>query len=227
MEKVGFIGACDKSDLIMYVARTLYYLEKNVLVIDATLQQKTKFLVPVINPTKSYITTYENIDFAVGFEDMKEISKYMGLEDENLQYDYVLIDIDDEKGLKGFGLEDKANNNYFVTTYDMYSLIKGVKLLSGLEESMKLTKILCNYNITAEDEEYLDYLTLDCKVLWNEMNIYMPRIFSDYHILEENQRVYKLRLKKLSTEYQEGIYFIVQNILKEKNITKIKKSIKE
>ena len=227
MEKVGFIGACDKSDLIMYVAKTLYYLEKNVLVIDATLQQKNKFLVPVINPTKSYITTYENIDFAVGFENIKEISKYMGLEDEKLQYDYVLIDIDDEKGIKGFELDNKENNNYFVTTYDMYSLIKGVKLLSSLQESMKLTKILCNYNITTDDEEYLDYLTLDCKVLWNEMNIYMPRIFNDYHILEENQRVHKLRLKKLSAEYQEGIYFIVQNILKEKNITKIKKSIKE
>lgn len=227
MEKVGFIGACDKLDLIMYVAKTLYYLEKNVLVIDSTLQQKSKYLVPVINPTKSYITTYENIDFAVGFENMEEISKYMGLEDENLQYDYVLIDIDDEKGLKGFELDNKGNNNYFVTTYDMYSLIKGVKLLSSLQESMKLTKILCNYNITTEDEEYLDYLTLDCKVLWNEMNIYMPRIFNDYHILEENQRVYKLRLKKLSAEYQEGIYFIVQNILKEKNITRIKKSVKE
>lgn len=227
MEKVGFIGACDKLDLIMYVAKTLYYLEKNVLVIDSTLQQKSKYLVPVINPTKSYITTYENIDFAVGFENMEEISKYMGLEDEKLQYDYVLIDIDDEKGLKGFELDNKENNNYFVTTYDMYSLIKGVKLLSSLQESMKLTKILCNYNITTEDEEYLDYLTLDCKVLWNEMNIYMPRIFNDYHILEENQRVYKLRLKKLSAEYQEGIYFIVQNILKEKNIAKIKKSVKE
>ena len=227
MEKVGFIGACDKTDLIMYVAKTLYYLERNVLVIDTTLQQKTKFLAPVINPTKSYITTYENIDFAVGFENMEEISKYMSVEDGNLQYDYVLIDIDDEKAIKSFELDDSGNSNYFVTTYDMYSLIKGVKLLSSLPETMKLTKVLCNYNITKEDEDYLDYLTLDCNVLWNEMNIYIPRIFNDYHVLEENQRVYKLRLKKLSLEYQEGIYYIVQNILKERNLTRIKKSIKE
>ena len=65
MKKIGFIGAYDKSDLIIYIAKTLEMLDYNVLVVDSTLLQKTKYIVPSINPTKSYITNFENIDFAI------------------------------------------------------------------------------------------------------------------------------------------------------------------
>ncbi len=34
MRKVGFIGACDKTDLIMYTAKALQYMDKKVLVVD-------------------------------------------------------------------------------------------------------------------------------------------------------------------------------------------------
>ena len=40
MEKVGFIGGSDKTDIIMYVAKVLQYMNKKVLVIDTTLTQK-------------------------------------------------------------------------------------------------------------------------------------------------------------------------------------------
>ena len=65
MKKIGFIGAYDKSDLIIYIAKVLEMLDYNVLVVDSTLVQKTKYIVPSINPTKSYITNFEKIDFAI------------------------------------------------------------------------------------------------------------------------------------------------------------------
>lgn len=37
MKKVGFIGAYDKTDLMMYIAKALTTLGKKVLVIDSTL----------------------------------------------------------------------------------------------------------------------------------------------------------------------------------------------
>ena len=36
--------------------------DKKVLILDNTITQKCKYVVPVINPTKSYITTYEDIE---------------------------------------------------------------------------------------------------------------------------------------------------------------------
>ena len=61
MKKIGFIGAYDKTDVILSIAKVLTMAGKQVLVMDNTITQKCKYVVPVINPTKSYITTYEEI----------------------------------------------------------------------------------------------------------------------------------------------------------------------
>ncbi len=42
MKKVGFIGAYDKTDLIVYIAKALTTLGKKVLVIDSTSIRKSK-----------------------------------------------------------------------------------------------------------------------------------------------------------------------------------------
>ena len=42
MKKIGFIGAYDKTDLVMYIAKSLTTLGKKVLVIDSTLIRKSK-----------------------------------------------------------------------------------------------------------------------------------------------------------------------------------------
>ena len=67
MKKVGFVGAFDKTDLIIYIAKILAVLKKKVLIVDTTLTQKAKYIVPALNPTMSYITEFEEIDIAVGF----------------------------------------------------------------------------------------------------------------------------------------------------------------
>ena len=56
MIKIGFVGAYDKTDIILYIAKIISLIGKKVLVIDSTINQKAKYVVPVINPTKSYIT---------------------------------------------------------------------------------------------------------------------------------------------------------------------------
>ena len=79
MKKIGFMGAYDKANFITYVAKILELLGNKVLVVDASSIQKIKYIIPTINPTKSYITSFENIDFAVGFDDWNEIEKYLGI----------------------------------------------------------------------------------------------------------------------------------------------------
>lgn len=81
MKKIGFIGAYDKTDLILYVAKTIAEMNKKVLVVDTTLLQKARYIVPCIAPSKCYITEYEKIDVAVGFKDLDEIKKYLGVDE--------------------------------------------------------------------------------------------------------------------------------------------------
>ena len=54
MKKVSFIGSYDKIDLIVYIAKVLVATGKKVIVIDSTILQKAKYIVPVIKPTKAY-----------------------------------------------------------------------------------------------------------------------------------------------------------------------------
>ena len=226
MKKVGFIGACDKTNLIVYVAKLLEIVGKRVIVVDTTKLQKMKYLVPSISPTKSYVTDFADVDFAVGFSSINDLTDYLEIEEENLPYDYMLIDIDHDKMVESFEIEN-TKTNYFVTSFDMYSLQRGVEILKNFMEPMNLSKILCAYNIDKEDEDYLNYLSMDTKIGWNELSIYMPVTGYDKQIIEENQRLYRIRMKKLSPQYLEGIIYIVQDIIQDLNINKIKKMIKE
>ena len=77
MRKIGFIGAYDKTDMIINIAKILTVLKNRVIVIDSTINQKAKYVVPVINPTVTYITEFEEIDIAVGFRNVEKI-RYQG-----------------------------------------------------------------------------------------------------------------------------------------------------
>ena len=62
MEKIGFIGGYDKTDIMMYTAKVLTELGNKVLILDTTQKQKTRYVVPAINPTISYITEFQSIN---------------------------------------------------------------------------------------------------------------------------------------------------------------------
>ena len=141
MEKIGFIGTFDKTDFLIYVSRILVEMGKKVLIIDSTVNQKAKYVVPVISPTMSYVTEYEGIDVAVGFSDYNGIKRYLGMpETAALTYDYIMIDMDKAESIESFGIYE-ANRNYFVTSADLFSLKKGLEVLSGIKLPIQLTKI--------------------------------------------------------------------------------------
>ena len=137
MKKIGFIGAFDKIDLIIYAARILTELKKRVLVVDTTILQKAKYIVPTINPTKIYVTDYEGIDVAVGFESLDLINRYLG--DVESSYDIILIDIDSSEMFDSFNLES-ADKLYFVTAFDNFSLRKGIEIIGNMRERLNMTK---------------------------------------------------------------------------------------
>ena len=226
MKKVGFIGTYDKTDLILNIAKILTTMKKKVIVVDSTLTQKAKYVVPVINPTVTYITNFEDIDVAIGFKNEIEIKSYLGIEEnEELPYDIMLIDVDDSLAIEEFDLV-KAPKNYFVTAFDLYSLKKGLEVLSNLKEPMSLTKILFTREILKEDDDYLDILSLGYKVMWNEYRIYFPIENGDWSVLAENQRVAKIKLKKLSTQYKDSLIYIVSEILNDTSENQIRRAVK-
>lgn len=226
MKKIGFIGAYDKTDLILYVAKILTVLKKRVLVIDSTMNQKARYVVPAINPTLKYVTDFEDIDIAVGFSSIEDVKNYLGIaEEQELEYDIVLVDTDNLKGFENFELRD-AKKNYFVTSFDNYSLKKGLEVLGGLQEVVSLTKVLFSKVMLKEEDDYLNFLSLGYKVVWNEYRIYFPIENGDLSVIYENQRVAKIKFKKLSIQYKDGLAYLAEEILGDVSESNVRKAIK-
>ena len=227
MKKIGFIGAYDKTDMILSVAKVLAMANKKVLVLDNTITQKCKYVVPVINPTKSYITTYEDIDVAVGFENIEKLRQYLSLEDnEKMEYDFFIVDTDSFEGLSTFGLQS-AEKIYFATSFDTYSMRKGIEILSQLGVPTHMTRIFFSKDMLKEEEDYFDYLALGSKAIWDEEKLYFPLENGDFPAIMENQRISKIKLKNLSNEYKENIQFLANDIEPQIGERTIKNIIKE
>lgn len=226
MKKVGFIGMYDKTDMILNIAKILTTMQKKVIIVDSTITQKAKYVVPVINPTIKYVTTFEDIDVAVGFNNENDIKEYTGIEkNEELPYDIMLLDIDNIEAIGNFKAVENAKN-YFVTAFDLYTLKRGLEILSELNVPMHLTKILFSKDILKEDDDYLNFLALGYKVMWNEYRIYFPIENGDWSVLAENQRVAKIKFKRLSAQYKDSLVYIVGEILNDTSENQIRKAVK-
>lgn len=226
MKKVGFIGAYDKTDLLLNISKILTLMGKKVILVDSTINQKAKYVVPVINPTIKYVTDFEDIDVAVGFSHPDEIKEYLGIaQKEELPYDIMLVDADAESCIENFELME-AEKNYFVTAFDMFSLKKGLEILSVLKQPISLTKILYSKDIIKEEDDYLNFLSLGYKVIWNDYRIYFPIENGDLSVLSENQRVAKIKFKRLSTQYKDSMVYIVEEILKDVSENQIRRTVK-
>ena len=226
MKRIGFIGAYDKIDLIIYVGKILATLGKRVLVIDATLNQKARYVVPVINPSKTYITEYEGIDIAVGFSNYEDINRYLGVaENVELEYDCIFVDTDNYKGLENYKLNESFKN-YFVTSFDAYSLKKGLEILSVLKTPLSLTKILFSKEMLKEEDDYLNFLSLGYKIIWSEYKIYFPIENGDLSVIYENKKKKKIRFKKLSVEFKDQLEYICEEILGDVSGATIRRTIK-
>ena len=224
MKTIGFIGAFDKADLLMYLAKIISVIGKKVLIIDATSMQKMKYIIPAINPTKSYISEYEQFDVAVGFEDFENVKKYLAItDDEYMEYDYVLVDMDADWEFKDFKME-QADLNYFVTSFDTYIMKKGLKTIEKIDKKIKMTKVLFSQDIVKEDDDYFDYLASGYNLEWNKYKIRFPYEEGDHTAIMENQRLSRIKFKKLTMQYKEAMIELVEQIMDKTSDSDIRKA---
>lgn len=226
MKEVGFIGAFDKTDLIIYIAKILTVLGKKVLIADTTITQKAKYVVPALNPTLSYITEFEEMDIAVGFKNIEGIAEYTNKTVDTMEYDYVLLDIDSAEGAVNFKI-DKAIQNFFVTSFDTYEIRRGLEILNEFPTPVKMTKVLFSKEVRKEDDDYLNYLSLGSKVMWEDDKIFFPLDMGDKTAIIDNQKVAKVRFENLTSMYMDGMEFIVAKIDSELQGSTVRKIIKE
>ena len=217
MEKINFIGAYDKTDSIMYIAKILTEMKKKVIIVDATITQKTKYVIPTIDNRSEYIANYANIDFAIGFTNYNDIKTYLGMpQSAAFTYDYMLIDIDNSDLLNNFDVYS-SKKNYFVTSFDLYALKKGVEVLKRLSLPVEIMKVYFSNLMSQSEDDYFNYIATGCRVKWNQDKIYFPLLNEDLDVIKENQRLSKIRLKGLSNKNKTSLMEWTQDICGDSN----------
>lgn len=210
MKKTAFMGGYDKSDLIIYIAKILTVSGRKVLFIDTTLMQKTRYIVPTMTPAKKYVTTFDGIDIAVGFDNMQDLKEYFSVEGD-LKYDFLLADIDSPEKYIEFGFS-QIDTHYLVTSFDVYSLQRGISVLKAFKAPTLVTKVLFTRDPESEEKEYIDFVSMSYKVKWKDDVIYFPFETSDLYAIYNNQRFSKVRFDNLSNEYMDCVAFMAEQI---------------
>lgn len=228
MKTIGFIGAYEKTDLLIYIARILTAIDKKVLIIDTTILQRAKYIVPVISPAKSYITSFENIDIAIGLESYTAIKEYLGIPvHAAMPYDYIFIDIDSVEGMQEFDVS-AFDTNYFVSGLDVYTLKRGLGILAEKNEKLKLKKILFSRNISYEEEEYFNYLALGIKVEWEDETIYFQIEPDNETAIIENQMVQRIKFKRFTELFRQNLIYLTEDFVDDKKeVADLKKVYKQ
>ena len=226
MEKIAFIGSYDKADFVIYIAKILTNIGKKVLVVDSTALQKTRYIVPTMQAPKQYITTFEDVDIAIGFQTFDQIKQYRAMDKtEEFEYDYCLLDIDSYRGYYYFGVKTE-DKKYFVTSFDIYNLKRGLQVFRKLETPTQVTKILFTRDMLPEEDQYLNYLSRGLRVRWDSNILYFPFELGDQNAIFANQRTGRIQVRGLSTQYIDGISFIAEEISGE-NSNNIRKAVKQ
>jgi hypothetical protein len=210
MKKVAFIGGYDKTDLILYAAKILTVLKKKILFVDTTITTKTKYIVPTMTPTRKYITTFDKIDIAIGFDNMQDIKDYMGIV-KDLDYDYVFFDLDNPESYINFELSP-MDIHFFITSFDVYSVQRGVSVLRAMKQPTEIMKVIFTRDPESEEKEYLDFITLNYNVKWKEDVVYFPFETEDLYAIYQNQRFSRVRFFELSGEYLEALSYFLENL---------------
>ncbi|MCI8621786.1 MAG: hypothetical protein HFJ50_09055 [Clostridia bacterium] len=155
---------------------------------------------------------------------MDRIKNYLGVDE--LDYDVALLDVDTPEIAINFEIE-KNYKNCFVTAFDVYSLRRGTEVLEIFKKPVKVIKVLFSKNLLKEENEYLDYITLGSKVVWDKEVISFPLELGNYSVAIINQIIARIKMKKLSDHYKNSLVYLMTMLFEdEMKSSEIKKIIK-
>lgn len=237
MKSIGFVGQMENNGLVLCVARLINAFGKRVIYIDATNSQRTRYTVPAIlsaSKQEQYVVQYDNVEVAVGFNNILELKKYMFTKGEDFNdFDYVLINTDREEMCEEYDIKN-ANNIFFTTTFDKYELNRGIDLLKFVcatkrredtDAKLLVSKVLTYTQVKTADNKYVEKLADSIPVEWDGKDIILSYDEGDLSAYIQNQYSNKIEFKNLSAQTKDGIVAIVCKITGEDK-ERVKKAVK-
>jgi len=234
MKVVGLLGYMEKVDLMTSLAKTIQMMGKAVLVVDATSDQKYKYVIPALDVIeKAYVTQFDSVDYAVGFESLNDVENYLTQQKINIGlYDYIFIDIDNPKTYEFF--RSRAfNKTYLIMDTSMLGYKKNLEIINSLkiysvdEQDSKITRILYRGYMTRASEKYLEqkFNAIECK--WDEREYEIVESEQDMMLYLDFQISGIIQIKKHSRMFRTTMTDMVIQIMEEVNASDVNKAIKK
>lgn len=232
MRAIGMYGYIDKYDFVIAVARTINIMSRSVLVIDATADDKYRYIVPTVaGESSKYVTQYGEIDFAVGFSSYEELTSYLAENNIDIEkYSYVLIDVENVDKYKSFmGLNiDRA---YLFIASNLVSINKNEELVRAMRENnpegqLTFTKVFHRAYMSRAATNYFEEKVSNYCVNWTEENYDISNDEQDNMVDIDSQYSGFIDLRKHTKTYILFLCEFVSKLLGDESAKDIFKEVK-
>ena len=208
MEQIGFIGFYDKKDILLNIGKIFSYLGKKTLIVDATMMQRMRYLVPKVSANNSitYVSEYQGTDVAVGFMNLGQIAQYLGTN--QLNYDFIIIDSDNIQTMYSFMIPN-MKKIFYVTSYDKFEVEKSKELFANINRPMILTKVAISSNLNADESNFLvhtlenNYIKFD-----KDKEVLFEDSDKNRAVILQSQLVNEISFKKFTNTYKDSLEYI-------------------
>lgn len=231
MQAIGMYGYVDKYDFVIATAKTLEIMGRSVLVIDATSDEKYKYIIPSIDKSQSYLTQYADIDFAIGFNSYEELMNYLNEKGIDIQrYSYVLLDVENYEGYRKFkNLE--INKSYMFIDTNVVSVARNEELIRVMraenpEKELVFSKILYRAYMSRAANNYLEEKIGNYAVRWTDETYEISMDEQDVMVNIDSQYSGLIDIKKHTKTYILYLCEYISRMLGDVSAKEVLKEIK-
>lgn len=218
MQAIGMYGYVDKYDFVIATAKTLGIMGRSVLVIDATSDEKYRYIVPSIDKSQCYLTQYSDIDFAVGFSSYEQLQSYLTEKGIDIdRYSYVIVDVENYEGYRKFKALEVGKAYMFIDT-NVVSVARNDELVRVMrgenpEKELLFTKVLYRAYMSRAANNYLEEKIDNYAVKWSDENYEVSMDEQDVMVNIDSQYSGIIDIKKHTKTYVLYICEFVAKIL--------------
>ena len=208
MKNVVFLGAPEKSHLLLTLGKLLAEAGQKVLLLDSTIAQSLQAYLPVSDERPgTVVTEFAGMDAAVGFITRGQLEHYFRqTEGQWPAYDVLLLDTDHTQFVSGRELPE-FTHRVWCSNFHRLVLQKNTELLERLclaelpAQPLPFFKLLIPFVDTTISPAYIDSLYASHPIRWEEPAFRIPLDERDLSTIMDNQHHGRIDVRKLSGAY--------------------------
>lgn len=219
MKKIVFLGATDKSHLLLTLGKLLAAAGQNVLLVDSTTMQTTQSYLPQTEERRgAFVTEFEGIDVAGGFITHTQLDQYVRkTEGQWPAYDVFLLDTDHTEFVKGRELPDFAHR-VWCSNLEKAAMVKNAALMRRLclaesaVQPLPFFKLVSPSLQTTVSEAYIESQLEGGPLQWLEPVFRFPLDERDLSVQLDNQHHSRIDVRRCSGAYRRTMLAMMRQL---------------